>query len=67
VDSDDVWAVLCGLMLSWIGWRMLGQRGYVDIRFGYIDFGPHHDQIGMFVLCVGAIIVLAILAKRLRM
>jgi hypothetical protein len=66
VNSNDLWALFIGAFLSLIGLRMLTSRGFVDFRFGYIDFGPYHHFIGIFVLCVGASIVFAILRKFLR-
>jgi hypothetical protein len=66
VDSDDAAYLILGLTFSLLGYLMMGQGGYVDWRFGYIDFGPYHYLIGMFVLCVGVIMILAILGKYLR-
>lgn len=66
MNSDDAIFVAIGLVMSLIGWLMIGSRGYIDVRFGYIDFGAYHHLIGMFILCVGVIIVFAILNKYLQ-
>lgn len=52
---DDFLFLLMCLTISLFGGGVFFNRSYESARFGFIDFGEHHEAIGVLLLTFGVV------------